>query len=74
MGDVLRVNINTNVRVRLTHAGLTRLREYMKAPFDLLEGNLYETQLWELMHIFGPMCTMASCSGSRVLRSRVACA
>ena len=68
-------NINNTVEVELTEFGLKILNEKWRnvrkyanqgldKPMKLtppgLEGNIYRTSLWEIMHTFGPYSSMGN--------------
>jgi hypothetical protein len=54
------LNVNDRVRVRLTPSGLHRLNIYYAAfkQKPRLDGEFYESSLWELMAIFGQLLHM----------------
>ncbi len=62
------MNINDRVRVKLTPAGKARLNDFRTSINNALysrtgrpqvteaTSDVFEDSLWEVMHIFGPMC------------------
>lgn len=62
------MTLNTRVRVVLTKTGLAQLAEAWACVRKIrpnlaipnLDGDVFETELWDLMHIFGPALRMGS--------------
>lgn len=57
----LEVNLNDTITVNLSERGARILNEYFN-QFDIVknykEGDIFKTQLWDLMNIFGPYMVM----------------
>lgn len=55
---IMKLNINCSVKARLTEEGMEVVRNeiarYGKHYHKVTDGNLFETQLWILMQVFGP--------------------
>lgn len=55
MKGFTKINLNDRVRFRLTSHGESYMRKLPQRPYFLsAEGGYFETQLWELMRVFGP--------------------
>jgi hypothetical protein len=51
----VKVNLNNQVRVRLTESGMRQMRAYWGKSTEhmIKDGNSFKTELWSLMSIFG---------------------
>jgi hypothetical protein len=56
----MKKNINDTVRVELTDEGIKYMQYHNYYYKELINGNILETELWDLMSIFGKQMYMTA--------------